>query len=150
MDERNLGKAMATALYSKKSSSRRTIKIKENKEENATKNEHNFSADYLNRRLAEEQKAAWSGTSSRQKTVDESKRDEKATGNNRSSTEKSEIKGETVLKGEIEQEPILPKVIVYTANTVSPIKVLSCCKNETRAFSFMNDPRCLPYSLGSI
>lgn len=113
VDERNLGKALATALYSRKTSSPRKIKIKEEKIAKKSSNERadTYSADYLNKKLAEEQKAAWSGGQVEQKPFfrekEEKTRDESKT-NNSNGAGKS-VKGDTILTGEVEQEPILPK-----------------------------------------
>lgn len=110
MDERNLGKALATALYSKKSSTPRRIKIKEEKPAKNSSSENTYSADYLNRKLAEEQKAAWSGGGVEQKPSfekEEKTRDESKT-NNSNGAGKA-VKGDSILTGELEQEPILPK-----------------------------------------
>ena len=118
MDERNLGKALATALYSRKTSSPRKIKIKEEKIAKKSSNERadTYSADYLNKKLAEEQKAAWSGGQVEQKPFfrekEEKTRDESKT-NNSNGAGKS-VKGDTILTGEVEQEPILPKESVKT------------------------------------
>lgn len=107
MDERNLGKALATALYSKKSSTPRKIKIKDDKTSKKSSSENTDSADYLNKKLAEEQKAAWSGGKQKPSVdeMEEKTRDETKT-NNRSA---KSVKGDTILTGEVEQEPILPK-----------------------------------------